>query len=238
MPTSVTGREASRAAGLVVERPEEARAGLDGGRRAAPAAEDGLPAIGSLATHHMMTLGWFLSRVISSSSARWHCSRRRAMSSGLSSKLRLTAGISSITSTPSRSASVHRLLGVGVVGGAVGVGAHPAEQLVVADEERDVEAAAVDREVLVLAEAGERDRLPVQQQAVAAHLDGADADVERVGVGRAAAVVERHAQRIEVRVSRAPGPRLRARAARPRPRRPGSAAAPRPSPRRARPRPA
>ena len=107
---------------------------------------------------------------------------------------------------------LHRLFGIGVVRRAVGVGADPLEQLVVADPHRQVQPAAVHREVLVLAEAGELDRLPVQQQLVAAHRDGADADVERVGVGDALAVGERDGQRVEVRVfagSRA-APRARA----------------------------
>ena len=50
------------------------------------------------------------------------------------------------------------------------------------DEHGQIEPTAVDGEVLVPAEALELDRLPVQEQAIAAHLDGTDADVERVGI--------------------------------------------------------
>jgi hypothetical protein len=65
----------------------------------------------------------------------------------------------------------------------------------------------VERKVLVLAEARERDRLPVEQQLIPAYRQGADADVERIGVGDARPVGERDGQRIEVWILRAPEPR-------------------------------
>ena len=102
---------------------------------------------------------------------------------------------------------LHRLFRVGVVRRAVGVGADPLEQLVVPDPHRQVQPASAERKVLVLAEPGELDRLPVEQQLIPAHRDGADADVERVGVGGTLPVGERDGQRIEVRVLRTPEPR-------------------------------
>ena len=47
---------------------------------------------------------------------------------------------------------------------------------------------------------GELDRLSIEQQLITAHLDGANADVEAVGIGDALAISQRDCQRIQVRV--------------------------------------
>ena len=77
---------------------------------------------------------------------------------------------------------VEHLLVVGVVRRAERVRAEPLQQREVVDHERVVVALAVDRDVLVLAEAGEVERLAVDQEARAVHGDRADADRQRVDV--------------------------------------------------------
>ena len=71
---------------------------------------------------------------------------------------------------------VEHLLGVRVVRGAEGVRADPLHELEVVDQVGVVVALAADGGVLVLAEAGEVERLAVDEELGAAHLDGADAD--------------------------------------------------------------
>ena len=77
---------------------------------------------------------------------------------------------------------VEDLLGVGVVRGAEGVGAQPAEQREVVDHRGGVVALASDRVVLVHAEALEVEGLAVDQEPGAVDPDGADADRQAVAV--------------------------------------------------------
>ena len=151
---------------------------------------------GSLAMHHMTTQGWFLSRAISSRRCcAWaacvfalaYCSEKV----GNGGRPRHPADDAHVQSDGGRLVDdddavavgeVEDLLGVGVVGGAEGVRADPLHELEVVDHERVVVALAADRCVFVLAEAGEVERLAVDEELVAAHLDGANADRDRVAV--------------------------------------------------------
>ena len=102
-----------------------------------------------------------------------------------SGRLRPTAAVSSITTMPAPVGEVEDLLGVRVVRGPEGVGARPRHQLEVVDHLHVVVALAPDGRVLVLAEAAEVERLAVDEELLAAHLDGADADGLAVGVDAA-----------------------------------------------------
>ena len=83
-----------------------------------------------------------------------------------------------------------QLLGVGVVAGAEAVGTDPLHQLVVALDGGEVEAAAADIGVLVLAEAAQIDGLAVQQEMAVLDLEGADADLLGVFIDHGTAVVD------------------------------------------------
>ena len=118
---------------------------------------------------------------------------------------------------------LEHLLGVGVVGGAERVGADPGEQGEVVHHGGVVVTAAVDVEVLVLAEAPEVEGLAVDEELRALDPHGADADGKRVAVDDGVAV-----DQLDLagrRGTRGPGPRapVAARAGRrrrPPPRRP------------------
>ena len=77
---------------------------------------------------------------------------------------------------------VEDLLGVGIVRGPERVRADPPQQLEVADHHGVVVALAADRRVLVHAEAGEVERLAVDQEPLPVDGDGADPDRLWVGV--------------------------------------------------------
>ena len=79
------------------------------------------------------------------------------------------------------------------------------EQLEVVDHDREVVAAAVDGEVLVLAESGEVERLAVDQEAVPVHGDGAHAERLRVDVDELAVRAQHlDLERVQVAGSGAP----------------------------------
>ena len=77
---------------------------------------------------------------------------------------------------------LEHLLGIGVVGSAERVRADPLHELEVVDHEGVVVALAADGRVLVLSEAGEVERLAVDEELVPAHLDRAHPDRDRVAV--------------------------------------------------------
>ena len=83
-----------------------------------------------------------------------------------------------------------QLLRIGVVAGAEAVGTDPLHQLVIALDGGQVEAAAADVCILVLAEAAQVDGLAVQQEVAVLDLEGADADLLGVLVDDGAAVVD------------------------------------------------
>ena len=83
---------------------------------------------------------------------------------------------------------VQHLLGMRVVGRPERVGADPVHQRDVVHEPRVVVPLALDRQVLVLAEPGEPERLAVDEELRAPHLDRPDADRQRVAVDHLVAV--------------------------------------------------
>ena len=95
------------------------------------------------------------------------------------------------------------LLGIGVVGGPERVGADPAEECEVVQHGGVVVAAAVDVQILVLAEAPEGEGLAVDEEPCALDPDGADAHRERVAVDDDVAVDQFGLEVVEVP---APGP--------------------------------
>ena len=179
---------------------------------------------GSLAMLHSTTQGWFLSRATSSRIA-WRWTACVASLIGLGGEGRRRPG-------RRRSAAdadvepdggglvddddavpvgvVEDLLGVGVVRGAERVRADPLHQREVVDHERVVVALAAHRAVLVLAEAGEVERLAVDQEPRAVDLDRADADRQRVRVDELVAAEQLDVER------RTGSPRRAATGARPR----------------------
>jgi len=117
---------------------------------------------------------------------------------------------------------VQHVLGVRVVRCTERVGTDPAQQLEVVHQEGVIVAFADHRQVLVLAEPGEVERLAVDQKADPVDGDGADADALVVAVHHLVAVDELQLEVVEVAVAgrpavhrrdpqRAAGPRCRRR---------------------------
>ena len=117
-----------------------------------------------------------------------------------------TAAVSSITTMPVPVGELEHLFGVGIVGGAERVRADPLHELEVVDHERVIVALAAHRGVFVLAEPCEVERLTVDEELVPAHLDGADADGDRVAVHHRSPCTSFHRQLVEV--GRAGPPRI------------------------------
>ena len=64
----------------------------------------------------------------------------------------------------------------------------------------------MDREILVLAEAAQHHGTAVEEELVPAHLDGADADFELVGVDLVVSVPQGHVERVEEGILGTPQP--------------------------------
>lgn len=100
---------------------------------------------------------------------------------------------------------VVHLVRIRVVRGAEGVRSDPLHEREVVDEERVVVPLAANGGILVLAEAGEVERLAVDEELGASHLDGADADRLQVAVEqRAGPVEELGLERVQVAVAGCP----------------------------------
>jgi hypothetical protein len=94
----------------------------------------------------------------------------------------------------------HLLLGIGVVGCAVGIGADPLQQAMILDGDRQVEAAAMHGKVLMTAKASQEDGLAVEQDLFAHHSHCADAHLQRVAVGDLSVLLQGDGQRVEMGV--------------------------------------
>ena len=99
---------------------------------------------------------------------------------------------------------LEHLLGVGVVRGAEGVGAHPVQEIEIVDHGGVVVALAVHVQVLVHAEATEVEGLVVDEEASAVDAHRPDADGQSVTVDDAIAVDEVDLEVVEVTVARTP----------------------------------
>ena len=164
--TSVTRRvgSSSRARRSSVSRNSLPRttAGAPARRRIVHVREVQPSGIGSFATHHITTLGMVLvagHQLLDLLQAHAQADRRVFFVL----ECRLTAGISSMIRKPCAVGHLHFLFAVGVVRGAIAVGAGPAHQRVVLDQQRQVQALAAGDKVLVAAKAVQLHRLAVEQ---------------------------------------------------------------------------
>src|SRR5699024_5197864 len=99
---------------------------------------------------------------------------------------------------------LEHVFGVGVVRGAEGVRAYPPHEVEVMDHVCRVVPLAPDRAVLVLAEASEPEGLAVDEELLAVHLHGADADGECVHVALAGRSERLRDQLVEISRPRTP----------------------------------